>query len=97
MLEKGSAWAEASQKELEVNLDDQEHEHFKQILEYMYTGSTDFIDSRYKEPLLFNWKVFTVLSRNVVPLIALSNYYGIDALKEVTGRFDRIWPDLKIF
>ncbi len=48
MLEKGSAWAEASQKELEINLDEQEHEHFKKILEYMYTGSTDFIDSRYK-------------------------------------------------
>jgi len=70
MLDKGSAWAEASEKELEVNLDDeQECEHFKQILEYMYTGSTDFIDSK-----------------NVVPLIALSNYYAIDALKEVCGQ-----------
>jgi len=48
MLEKGSAWAEASQKELVINLEEQEHEHFKKILEYMYTGSTDFIDSRYK-------------------------------------------------
>ena len=51
MLDKGSAWAESSQKELEINIEDEEHEHFKQILEYMYTGSADFIDSRYQIPV----------------------------------------------
>ena len=34
---------------VKINLDEQEHEHFKQVLEYMYTGSTDFIDSKYEK------------------------------------------------
>jgi len=51
---------------LEISKDD--HETFKLMLKYMYTGETDFITEK-----------------NVLPIISVSNHFGIDSLKEVCG------------
>jgi len=61
-------WKESQLRELPIQLEQEDHEHFKNLLKHMYTGETDFINGQ-----------------NVLPLISLSNYYGVHSLKEICG------------
>eukprot|EP01090_Pellita_catalonica_P017318 TRINITY_DN51_c0_g1_i1.p1 TRINITY_DN51_c0_g1~~TRINITY_DN51_c0_g1_i1.p1 ORF type:complete len:488 (-),score=75.26 TRINITY_DN51_c0_g1_i1:370-1833(-) len=69
MLNIDSAWAEASMKELPIELENEKaHTNFKHMLSYMYTGETNFIHGH-----------------NILDIISMSNYYGIESLKELCG------------
>jgi hypothetical protein len=68
MLSNEMEWKESQLKELPINIEEEDYEHFKHMLRYMYTGSVDFLTAE-----------------NIIPMIRLSDYYGILSLKEICG------------
>lgn len=67
MLEN-KTWKESSQAELPVAVEEREIPMFKKMIQFMYTG-----------------KVEDLNSDDIVPLLALSNYYGVLPLKDACG------------
>lgn len=48
----GANWAESEMKELKINVEEEDNDNFKYMLEYMYTGNSAFIDESNVMPLI---------------------------------------------